>query len=91
VETKHFNITVSGKVQGVYFRVSAKEKADELNVKGYVCNRPDGHVYIEAEADEVVLNKFVTWCSQGPAHAIVEHVDLVVQPCVGYTNFEIKR
>ncbi|HNU41845.1 MAG TPA: acylphosphatase, partial [Cyclobacteriaceae bacterium] len=46
----HINILVTGTVQGVYYRASTKQKADELGIKGFVRNQPDGSVYIEAEA-----------------------------------------
>ena len=46
---KHLSIHVSGKVQGVFFRASAKGKAEELNIKGNVRNNADGSVSIEVE------------------------------------------
>jgi len=48
---KHVNITVKGRVQGVGFRYSAMEAAEELGIKGFVRNMPDGSVYIEAEGE----------------------------------------
>jgi acylphosphatase len=44
----HYQITVSGKVQGVWFRKSTQDKARELGLRGFVRNQPDGSVYIEA-------------------------------------------
>ncbi|MDG1850558.1 MAG: acylphosphatase, partial [Gammaproteobacteria bacterium] len=46
---KHINVTVSGRVQGVYFRATTKEVADTLGVTGFVKNQADGSVYLEAE------------------------------------------
>jgi acylphosphatase len=63
---KHFNIHVSGKVQGVFFRASAKEQADKTNIKGFVRNEPSGDVYIEAEGDDNELKSFLQWCKHGP-------------------------
>ena len=48
-------IIVTGKVQGVYFRASAKQKALNLGVKGFVRNEPNKNVYVEAEAEQAVL------------------------------------
>jgi acylphosphatase len=48
---KHWNIKVTGKVQGVFFRASTKAVADQLGVKGFVKNLSDGSVYIEAAGD----------------------------------------
>jgi len=55
---RHLNIRVSGKVQGVFFRASTKEQADQLGVKGFVRNEPNGDVYIEVEGDEEKLKIF---------------------------------
>ena len=73
---KHLNISVSGIVQGVYFRDSAKQKANELGVNGFARNEPDGGVYIEAEGAEDDLKLFVAWCHEGPPRAKVEKVQV---------------
>jgi len=46
---KHLNITVKGVVQGVFFRASTKDQADQLGICGLVRNEQDGSVYVEAE------------------------------------------
>jgi acylphosphatase len=91
VELKHLKIKVSGKVQGVFYRASAKAKADEWNIKGFVRNEPNGDVYLEAEAREEILYKFVKWCSQGPADARVEHIEATPGEYVGYPDFLVLR
>ncbi|MDZ7646789.1 MAG: acylphosphatase [Cytophagales bacterium] len=63
MELRHINITVSGKVQGVFYRASAKQKADEWGVRGFVRNERNGDVYLEAEAPEEILYKFIKWCN----------------------------
>jgi acylphosphatase len=90
VELLHIKIKVSGKVQGVYYRASAKEKADELGVCGFVRNEPNGDVYIEGEAPEEILYKFIKWCNLGPERAVVEKIDAKPGTVVGFTKFEIK-
>jgi acylphosphatase len=60
------SILVTGHVQGVFYRASTKAKADELGITGFVQNRPDGKVYIEAEGTDEELDLFKTWCSKGP-------------------------
>jgi acylphosphatase len=72
---KHLNIKIYGRVQGVFFRHSAKQKAEELNIKGFAKNEPDGTVYIEAEGEEENLKKFLDWCYQGPPMASVKKVE----------------
>jgi acylphosphatase len=88
---KHFIIKVSGKVQGVFYRASTKEVADPLGLKGFVRNEPDGSVYIEAEGDEALLEKFIAWCKQGPRMAIVDHVDITEVAWTGFQNFDVRR
>lgn len=84
-------ITVSGRVQGVSYRLSAKAKADELGVCGFVRNEPNGDVYLEAEAPEEVLYKFIKWCNLGPSMARVEKIDAHPAEPMGYAAFEIRR
>ena len=72
---KHLNIKIFGRVQGVFFRHSAKQKAEELNIKGFAKNEPDGTVYIEAEGEEENLKQFLDWCYQGPILASVKKVE----------------
>jgi acylphosphatase len=86
---KHFSLRVSGKVQGVFFRASTKEKAIELSLKGFVRNEPDGSVYIEAEGDENNLTLFKEWCSQGPRSARVDHLDIQEGDYKGFLDFKI--
>jgi acylphosphatase len=91
MEIKHFNIRVSGKVQGVFYRASAKTKADELGLKGFVRNEPNGDVYIEAEGQETLLNEFVAWCRKGPSHAQVTDVKINSAETKNFGKFEISR
>lgn len=71
---KHWNITVKGKVQGVYFRATTKAVANQLGVKGFVINQSDGSVYIEAEGDDFALESLLDFCQEGPDRAEVEKV-----------------
>lgn len=91
MEVRHFKITISGKVQGVFYRASAKEKADEWGIHGFARNEKNGDVYIEAEAAEEVVYKFIKWCNQGPIRAKVEKIRAIPGEIVGYTRFEILR
>jgi len=87
----HYQIIVKGKVQGVYYRASAKQKAEELNIRGSAQNLPDGSVLIEAEGDEELLQKFIAWCKTGPSGARVASVESKAGVLLGYTRFEIIR
>ena len=72
---KHLDITVKGKVQGVFYRVTTKAVADQLGVRGSIKNDPNGDVIIEAEADKSTLDLFLDWCHEGPENAKVTSVE----------------
>ena len=84
-------IKVSGRVQGVFFRASTKNKADELDIKGFVRNEPDGSVYIEAEGEESNMIQFEAWCAQGPRNAIVEQCNVSKTEVKGFSEFTVRR
>lgn len=86
---KHLKIKVSGRVQGVWFRQSTLKKANELGIYGTVKNLPDGSVDIEAEGDEVALQKLLDWCSNGPEHASVDDVAYDEAELKNYQDFSI--
>jgi acylphosphatase len=88
---KHFNITVYGKVQGVFYRATTKFIADQLGVKGYVKNQNDQTVYIEAEATPFLLEQFLDWCKEGPERAEVEKVEQQESELKNYINFDIRK
>lgn len=71
------NIKISGNVQGVFFRKSAKSEADKLGLFGWVRNNDDGIVEIQAGGDKKNLEKLIGWCKQGPPLARVEKVEVV--------------
>ena len=87
---KHVKIRVSGKVQGVFFRLSTKKKASKLGVNAIVRNESDGSVYIEAEGPEAALLKFIEWCKSGPPLSRVEQTIVEDGELQGFKNFEIQ-
>lgn len=83
-------IKVYGTVQGVGFRFYTNKKAIELGIFGYVQNKPDGSVYIEAEGEETDLMTFIDWCNIGPQWARVSKVETQIVPAINYVDFQIK-
>lgn len=71
------HLVVSGRVQGVGFRWFVRETAIELDLAGWVRNRPDGSVEIAADGDDERVARFRDALEQGPAHAHVASVDEV--------------
>lgn len=88
---KRLNITVTGIVQGVWFRASTKEQADRLGVNGFVRNQDDGSVYLEAEAETAELEQLLAWLKVGPPKAQVEEVKVEESAGSGIEGFEIRR
>jgi acylphosphatase len=88
---KHYNIRVTGLVQGVFFRDSARSKARELGINGIVKNQPDGSVYIEAEGPADILAGFLAWCKQGPEMARVDTLKMEEAAPRKYRSFEIEH
>lgn len=87
----HYNLLIKGRVQGVYYRASAKQAAEKLGVSGFVLNQPDGSVYLEAEGDKQQLNLLIEWCKKGPAGARVDDVQITTAAIAGFKGFEIRR
>jgi len=88
---RHLDIIIKGKVQGVFFRASAKAVADQLGVKGTVRNDPNGDVIIEAEADKSTLDLFLDFCHEGPENAKVTLVETNEGELKNYRNFEVLK
>lgn len=86
---KHLNIKIFGRVQGVGFRFNTKKKASDLGLKGFVKNENDGSVYIEAEGDEELLGKFVSWCEKGPSFAKVKRIEKEEGELQNFKDFKI--
>ncbi len=85
------HVYVSGQVQGVFFRDSAREKAEQLGLNGWVKNLPDGKVEALFEGPSDKVREMVRWCEQGPSHAEVENVDTEFEASEGdLTGFEVR-
>ncbi len=73
---KCIRILIKGKVQGVFYRASAKDVALVSDIKGWIKNKKDGDVEAFACGTEEALNEFVEWCKKGPAHAEVKEIEV---------------
>ncbi len=71
------HVIISGKVQGVWYRASTKQKADELGIFGWVRNRANGNVEAVFEGEKEALDEMIAWCWIGPARAQVSDVKTV--------------
>lgn len=83
-------IVISGRVQGVYFRASARDAARIYGIAGWVRNRLDGAVEALVEGEEGAVQAFTRWCHTGPSGAYVTNVRLVSEPYTGeFEDFRV--
>ena len=74
---------VSGRVQGVSYRASTATEAQRLGLVGWVRNRVDGAVELEAQGPDAQVAALLAWCEHGPPAARVSRVDVTELPPVG--------
>lgn len=89
--SKRAKLRIDGRVQGVFFRQSTKEKAQELQLRGWVRNEPDGTVAAVAEGPQEKVETLIEWCRQGPPAADVKSVDVEWTAATGeFQQFKIR-
>jgi acylphosphatase len=84
-------VHVTGHVQGVFFRNSAKVQAESLGLAGFVQNEGDGSVLVVIEGDPAQLDQFIAWCGEGPPDAAVARVEVTDEAAEGLSGFEVRR
>jgi acylphosphatase len=83
-------VVVHGRVQGVFFRDSLRERAQSRRVAGWVTNRSDGAVEAVFEGDADAVESLVEYCREGPRSASVEDVEVFDEEPEGLSGFEIR-
>lgn len=66
---------IYGKVQGVFYRQGTYQRAQELNLTGWVKNNEDGTVELRACGTKEAIHQLIEWLKQGPPKAVVSKVD----------------
>lgn len=89
-ERERVRAHVSGRVQGVFFRDSARQKARELGVAGWAENLPDGRVELVAEGPPEAVRALVDWAREGPEFASVSEVEVYDEEPEGISGFEAR-
>ena len=85
-------IQVSGRVQGVFFRASARDKAQSLGLTGWVRNLANGDVELLAEGEPAAIARMLAWCHTGPALARVDTCHIAYQSPTGeFSQFSVLR
>lgn len=83
-------MVVHGQVQGVFFRDSARRRAVEHGVSGWVRNRADGAVEAVLEGQPHAVEHLLEFFRRGPRRAEVEHVEVDDESPEGLTGFEVR-
>ena len=87
--TRHLRI--HGQVQGVFFRESMRQQANQLGVTGWARNRADGTVEAVVQGEAPSVEKLIEWSRRGPGRAQVDRVIIeAVDDNSTYTSFEIR-
>jgi acylphosphatase len=81
---------VYGRVQGVFFRDSTRERANAHGVAGWVSNRSDGAVEAVLEGSPDAVQSVLRFLETGPPHASVDHVDVTHEQPEGLTGFSVR-
>lgn len=90
-ERERAHVRVTGRVQGVFFRDSARRQAERLGLSGWVRNSPDGAVEAVFEGPSERVREMARWCEQGPPDAAVENADVDFgPPRDDLTGFEVR-
>ncbi len=91
MENKRVHLLIHGRVQGVFFRASAQQKAQELELTGWVKNNSEGSVEVMAEGEGDNVESMIEWCRTGPSQAVVKHVSVDWEPLTGeFQEFRIE-
>ena len=88
---KSVRLTISGSVQGLFFRQFVKDNADKNNVRGYIRGLEDGRVeiFLEGEMDDV--DSMISLCKRGPQHSQVRSVQEKEEKFQDFKEFKILR
>ena len=87
ISNKHYSIIVQGRVQGVWFRKYTQQAAKSYDLHGFVQNKRDGTVYIEAEGEETNLKLLIKWLDKGSPMSEVKDVKVSEGDMVGFKDF----
>jgi acylphosphatase len=89
-DTIRRHLTISGQVQGVFFRETARRKATEAGVAGWITNRSDGTVEAVFEGPAEAVEELVDFCREGPTAATVEDVDVQTEEPEILSGFDVR-
>lgn len=83
------HVWIEGQVQGVGYRASTRQQANQHNIKGWVRNLPTGEVEAVFVGSQEALDSMLQWCRSGPPAAQVTNIRVQSEPPETYPDFQI--
>lgn len=84
-----YHLLIKGRVQGIFYRATAKKVAKNLEITGWIKNINDGNVEALVTGTELLMQNFIAWCRSGPQGAHVTDVIISEQPETEFEKFTI--
>ena len=88
---RRVHVFITGRVQGVFFRMETHKQASDLGLKGWVRNLYDRRVEAVFEGNNDAVGRMIDWCKKGPRLAHVEHIEIIEEdPSNSFEEFKIR-
>ncbi len=85
------HLVIKGKVQGVFYRATARGVANKLGITGWIRNTENGDVEAVISGSRELLQHFIDWCWLGPEKAVVTEVKVNELPEQKFSDFKVVR
>ena len=85
------HLEIKGKVQGVFYRATARRIAEKNNLKGWIKNKSNGDVEAVVSGKKEDVDIFIEWCRKGPENAVVDEVNITHLEETVFKEFNVKR
>ena len=85
------HLSISGRVQGVFFRAWARDQAEQLGIRGWIRNCPDGHVEVHVEGDSDPVEQMIERLRNGPPAARIDNVRIWEVDTFDFEGFEVRH
>jgi acylphosphatase len=83
-------VVISGRVQGVFFRDTMRQRAESAGVAGWARNTPDGTVEAVFEGEPEAVDELIEFSRRGPSRAEVASVEVIDEEPEGLSSFEVR-
>jgi acylphosphatase len=85
------HLIIKGKVQGVFYRATARDEAEKLGLTGWIKNTSEGNVEVVVNGSQEHIDRYIAWCWKGPSRAKVESVEVKDLQEERFDGFQIIR